>query len=312
MANQLLHGDCLEVMRGLPDNSVDAIVTLETLDKQDFQAFLVYNEKTGRCLQHPRHGNLVSVGHMNTLQDFVNRDCPVCGATYQADKRRLKHGRQTTCSRKCSYDLRALGLAKTKIRHSCPVCLSEFERLPCQNKSSQAIYCSQDCAYKGRALGFTKRTVTKPYDIVHSQEKPVFVDCQQCGKTIRTIPSKKDRTRFCSTNCQSKHLQDAMKGSANPSWVDGRSYEKRCYRGSEWERIRAAAYKRDNYTCQSCGVHCIGRKEMSKSNAHRLIQCHHIVFWKDSQDNSLENLVTLCASCHAKVHFGRADVHEPN
>jgi DNA modification methylase len=27
MANQLLHGDCLEVMRGLPDNSVDAIVT---------------------------------------------------------------------------------------------------------------------------------------------------------------------------------------------------------------------------------------------------------------------------------------------
>ena len=27
IGNQLLQGDCLEVMRGLPDNSVDAVVT---------------------------------------------------------------------------------------------------------------------------------------------------------------------------------------------------------------------------------------------------------------------------------------------
>ncbi len=33
--------------------------------------------------------------------------CPVCGATYLAEPARLRHGRQSTCSRACSYKLRA-------------------------------------------------------------------------------------------------------------------------------------------------------------------------------------------------------------
>ncbi len=36
-----------------------------------------------------------------------NRTCPVCSIEYYADPQRLKHGRQTTCSRFCSYKLRA-------------------------------------------------------------------------------------------------------------------------------------------------------------------------------------------------------------
>ncbi|OGB20608.1 MAG: hypothetical protein A3I66_22850 [Burkholderiales bacterium RIFCSPLOWO2_02_FULL_57_36] len=32
--------------------------------------------------------------------------CPVCGNNYFADPVRLKHGRQSTCSRACSYKLR--------------------------------------------------------------------------------------------------------------------------------------------------------------------------------------------------------------
>lgn len=31
----------------------------------------------------------------------VEQKCPVCGVTYFADQARLRHGRQTTCSRTC-------------------------------------------------------------------------------------------------------------------------------------------------------------------------------------------------------------------
>ena len=38
---------------------------------------------------------------------IVERACEMCAAHYDADTQRLKHGRQTTCSRACSYLLRA-------------------------------------------------------------------------------------------------------------------------------------------------------------------------------------------------------------
>ena len=311
MADQVILGRCEDVMRGLPDNSVDAIVTAGSLAPYSFWLFLGYNKRTGQCFQHPRYGNLESVGHMNTIRHPITRECPVCGKEYQADKARLKHGRQTTCSRQCSYSLRSSQKTAERTSHICPVCLSEFDRLLSQKKDSQAIYCSRHCAYKGRALGITKRTVTSPYQIVKSQEKPVFVPCLHCHREIRTIPSLEDRKKFCSKRCQFSYWKTSMKGDSNPAWVDGRSYSKRCHRGHDWDKQRLAVYKRDNYTCQSCGTHCIGRKGMNKSNSHQLIQCHHIVFWSVTEDNSLENLVTLCASCHAKVHSGNLDVNEP-
>jgi len=36
---------------------------------------------------------------------MIERECPVCGARYHAHVVRLRHGRQTTCSRRCSSDV---------------------------------------------------------------------------------------------------------------------------------------------------------------------------------------------------------------
>jgi hypothetical protein len=66
--NQLLQGDCLEVMRELPDQSIGMVLAdPKPLMKQGFTPFLRYNGKTGQCFQHPRNGDLVSVGHMKIL-----------------------------------------------------------------------------------------------------------------------------------------------------------------------------------------------------------------------------------------------------
>jgi 5-methylcytosine-specific restriction endonuclease McrA len=57
---------------------------------------------------------------------------------------------------------------------------------------------------------------------------------------------------------------------------------------------RKPALERDQYTCQHCG---------SKDDLH----VHHIdgngvTTPKESRNNALENLLTLCRGCHTKVH----------
>ncbi len=63
-----------------------------------------------------------------------------------------------------------------------------------------------------------------------------------------------------------------------------------------WGEIRKLVYKRDNWTCQECGVHCHNTKR---------INAHHIDY--DITNNDLFNLITLCASCHMKTNFKRID-----
>lgn len=62
----------------------------------------------------------------------------------------------------------------------------------------------------------------------------------------------------------------------------------------DWHIIRMEVYKRDKWMCQICGEHCHNDKK---------IQCHHIDY--DTSNNTLSNLVTLCASCHAKTNYKR-------
>jgi G:T-mismatch repair DNA endonuclease (very short patch repair protein) len=98
-------------------------------------------------------------------QDSTPRECPVCGKTYLASRIRLRWGRQTTCSRACSYALRANKLEK-KVRLRCGVCGAEFERPPSHIKGKHGgQFCSPACHYAGRSAGLSKRVVIKPYNI---------------------------------------------------------------------------------------------------------------------------------------------------
>lgn len=93
----------------------------------------------------------------------IQRECPVCSITYDADATRLSHGRQTTCSRSCSYALRA-GKLDQSVAMNCAACGEEFTRAPRQVKAKHgAHYCSRACHYRGRSLGLTARVVEKPY-----------------------------------------------------------------------------------------------------------------------------------------------------
>jgi 5-methylcytosine-specific restriction endonuclease McrA len=67
---------------------------------------------------------------------------------------------------------------------------------------------------------------------------------------------------------------------------------------SNWNEIRKIIYKRDNWHCQECNIHCW-------SNGKSKIQCHHIDY--NEKNNDFDNLITLCASCHAKTLYKRQD-----
>ena len=73
------------------------------------------------------------------------------------------------------------------------------------------------------------------------------------------------------------------------NWKGGISESHQRTNSIEWNEIRKKVYARDNWTCQICG----------KKNPHPL-QCHHIIPYRISQDDSIENLITLCCSCHIK------------
>ena len=93
----------------------------------------------------------------------VERECPVCRGTYTADATRLSHGRETTCSRSCSYELRAQKLERL-VEGICATCGQEFARAPSHVKGKHGSqFCSPECHYAGRSLGLTKRVVTQPY-----------------------------------------------------------------------------------------------------------------------------------------------------
>jgi 5-methylcytosine-specific restriction endonuclease McrA len=70
-----------------------------------------------------------------------------------------------------------------------------------------------------------------------------------------------------------------MRPKATPSRLDPLSY------GS----LRQQIFRRDGWRCQSCGA---------MSN----LEVHHREFRSHSGPDSEENLITLCAPCHARVH----------
>jgi len=69
-------------------------------------------------------------------------------------------------------------------------------------------------------------------------------------------------------------------------------------RNSEWKHWREAVFKRDNYTCQKCGLRSGNGKAV-------YLEPHHIVSVKDCVDMNfmeliydIENGLTLCKECH--------------
>jgi len=59
-----------------------------------------------------------------------------------------------------------------------------------------------------------------------------------------------------------------------------------------YEQLRDQVLRRDGWRCQACGA---------MSN----LEVHHRQFRSQSGNDSEQNLITLCSTCHTTVHDGR-------
>ncbi|MGC3792034.1 HNH endonuclease [Priestia aryabhattai] len=70
------------------------------------------------------------------------------------------------------------------------------------------------------------------------------------------------------------------------------------YKSKEWLKCRELVMQRDNYLCQEC----LANQEITKAD-----MVHHIEELVDAPDKALnmDNLISLCHSCHNKEHHER-------
>ena len=92
---------------------------------------------------------------------------------------------------------------------------------------------------------------------------------------------------MCSRVCRNANTSKLLGG--NGIWTEGGKHGPARSRGKKWRYAKAAALQRDEYTCQQC-------------EATENLEVHHWEPYFISFDNSLENLVTLCRSCHQDKH----------
>ena len=116
-----------------------------------------------------------------------------------------------------------------------------------------------------------------------------ILQCAECGDDF---PYSSGPQRRC-TECQRKHevgrIHEALKRS--PKFDE---YKRRARDNYHFDGNRAKALERDDYTCQRCG---------SQEDLH----VHHkdgngVTSPRESRNNTIDNLLTLCRGCHTRVH----------
>jgi len=107
----------------------------------------------------------------------------------------------------------------------------------------------------------------------------------------RRTPDQRERTSISLKRAyaEGRKVKPNWLGPTHPQWKGGA----KDYRltSPEWKKRRKEVYARDQWLCRRCGKHC-GAKE---------IQCHHVIPYRISQDDSTGNLVTLCLACHCAI-----------
>jgi len=204
-----------------------------------------------------------------------NRTCKGCGDDFYDPKARLIYCEECDPNEGANNGNWKGG----KERTACERCGSEFEYYPSNKKG---VFCPECVRKSDEFLG-------DHYAEVHDIE-PVERECEHCGGSFSVLPCflRQGGGKFCSRDCLHAEL------------YGGRRSEPAAYSG-DWYEVRRRARDRDNHRCQYCGK---SRDEIGQEP-----DVHHITPVRDFDDpqdaHTLDNLVSLCRSCHRYAEVGQ-------
>lgn len=217
--------------------------------------------------------------------------CAICGTEWTVKASRASQNSAITCSRECLSQLqsrnriRHFGTEETRVA-TCATCGKAFERKPSQLAKYGQSFCSRTCANVGREVPN------------HKLRTGQWLLCEMCGKAIWRTAATTSSHNYCSLPCANSHNRDVrssikpnMQGAKHPHWQGGRSFLP--YAPGWSKRIKMAIKERDGFQCRVC--------DLAPEDLGRLV-IHHIDHQKTNHHPS--NLITLCRSCHSRVHHG--------
>jgi transposase len=210
--------------------------------------------------------------------------CEYCGKEFHVDGR---HKKKKYCSEECVKKSMAIyetrinenGEKEYKNTYTCEVCKKDFEFWSTSYYKRKVC---DDCLSQHKSNVFTKKIKTK---------------CGYCGKDIEVIPSrhKAHKYCYCDAACMAKHYADIYTGENSPTWKGGVNKH---YKG-KWLYQAKLCRERDGNTCKICG-------KTKDQNNNCNMDVHHIKKYRLFNDpieaNNLDNLISLCHTCHSFVH----------
>lgn len=135
--------------------------------------------------------------------------------------------------------------------------------------------CSANKIYKEGKSGINKNNIGENNPNYRGGNRK----CLGCGKEI------KRQFKRC-MKCKSKM-------ELNANWQGGISFDP--YPIGWNKEFKSIIRSRDRYECKMCGI--------LENKLVRKLNIHHIDYIKDNLN--INNLISLCTSCHAKTHFNR-------
>jgi hypothetical protein len=175
----------------------------------------------------------------------------------------------------CSPECRHTDLRVNKVCQFCGKTFSILKSVLGPTTNSAGSFCSKQC--------YTEHKKTLVGEKNHHYNS-VIQQCGHCNKEIKVIKCKSESVRFCSLDCRSAYHIGRFAGERNPLWKGGHKKYK-----SDFESVKTKHFSGLLF-CAQCGT-------------TKKIHIHHIIPFRYTQDNSLSNLIPLCASCHRKVEL---------
>ena len=135
--------------------------------------------------------------------------------------------------------------------------------------------------------------------INYNVRRGIYRNCNKCGKEYYIPQYKKYTSRFCSKKCAIDIIGELHRGENHHNWRGGSEN----YYGPNWNYQKRKTRARDNNTCQVCGIR--------KDDLKKELDVHHIIpfrnFGLDNyiEANNLNNLISLCHICHARITNGK-------